>query len=115
MADCVFCQKVKDGTALHDIGIWTKNRVLRFEPLNPVTHGHMLFIPAIHVGDASALPEVTGDVFAHAARYGQFKGLPFNLITSKGEPATQSIFHLHVHYVPRYANDGLHLPWTKDD
>jgi len=36
----------------------------------------------------------------------------FNLITSAGKNATQSVFHLHVHLVPRVAGDGLSLPWT---
>lgn len=35
-----------------------------------------------------------------------------NLITSKGDAATQSVLHLHVHVVPRQADDDLPLPWT---
>jgi histidine triad (HIT) family protein len=35
-----------------------------------------------------------------------------NLITSVGSAATQTVFHLHVHVVPRRAGDGLALPWT---
>ena len=35
----------------------------------------------------------------------------FNLITSAGRTATQSVFHLHIHYVPRAYRDGLALPW----
>jgi histidine triad (HIT) family protein len=35
-----------------------------------------------------------------------------NLITSKGSAATQTVFHLHVHLVPRQVDDGLPLPWT---
>lgn len=35
-----------------------------------------------------------------------------NFITSAGPAATQSVFHLHVHLVPRFEDDGLILPWT---
>jgi histidine triad (HIT) family protein len=35
-----------------------------------------------------------------------------NLITSKGAAATQTVYHLHVHVVPRQGGDGLPLPWT---
>ena len=38
-------------------------------------------------------------------------GGDMNLITSKGRPATQSVFHLHLHLVPRKVDDGLALPW----
>jgi histidine triad (HIT) family protein len=36
---------------------------------------------------------------------------PCNIITSAGTEATQTVFHLHVHIVPREAGDGLELPW----
>jgi histidine triad (HIT) family protein len=37
---------------------------------------------------------------------------PCNLITSKGREATQTVFHMHLHLVPRAENDGLLLPWS---
>jgi histidine triad (HIT) family protein len=39
---------------------------------------------------------------------------PCNIITSAGSDATQTVFHLHLHVVPRRAGDGLALPWTGD-
>lgn len=102
--DCVFCEIAagEDDTLT----------VCSFEPLNPVVPNHRLFIPTVHVEDAAEVPQVAGVVFMEAAKHAQKAGVPFNLITSAGREATQSVFHFHVHYVPRYAFDGLHLPWT---
>ena len=47
-----------------------------------------------------------------AARWAEGQEDDFNLITSSGPAATQTIPHIHVHYVPRWPGDGLHLPWT---
>lgn len=86
--------------------------VMRFEPLNPVVPGHMLFVPFTHVPNASTHPSLTGIVFDAAARWARTQNREYNLITSSGSNATQSVYHLHVHYVPREQGDGLPLPWT---
>ena len=66
-----------------------------------------------HVLHAGYDVKVTGDTFKAAAKYVQWMCLSdFNLITSAGSLATQTIGHLHVHIVPRRPGDGLHLPWT---
>lgn len=108
-ARCVFCERI-DRRQYAETGF---PDVVSFEPLNPVTPGHRLFVPTMHYEDATGEPQMTGTVFAAAASYGRFwKGHDFNLITSVGPMATQTIRHLHVHYVPRRADDGLPLPWT---
>ena len=108
---CVFCDIVA-GRASADF-VWNHgpDPVVAFRPLTPVTPGHALFIPKDHLRDAAAAPGLTGMVFAYAAVYAAEQGQPFNLLTSTGEAATQSVFHLHVHYVPRAVDDGLMLPW----
>lgn len=78
-------------------------------PLNPVTHGHTLVIPTIHVPDALADPAVAARTMELAARWADY---PCNLITSCGPEATQTVKHLHIHIVPRRRGDGLALPWT---
>jgi histidine triad (HIT) family protein len=85
--------------------------VVAFVPLDPVVPGHVLFVPRRHVANAAEDPAVTGWTFNAAAEYGAACGVPFNLITSVGREATQSVFHLHVHYVPRATDDALLLPW----
>src|SRR5687768_10443280 len=106
--ECVFCRRIErheyDGT--DDTTVW-------FEPLNPVTPGHRLFVPMRHVADAAEMPGVTADAFRLAARKARDWGVPFNLVTSSGKVATQTVFHLHIHYIPRRPGDGLRLPWSE--
>lgn len=97
---CPFCEMFKDDEDIIDI-----------EPLNPVTPGHRLVIPRQHLKDFSDDPVISGKVMEYAAKLGKKMG-DVNLITSKGKNATQSVFHLHVHLVPRKKDDGLALPWT---
>lgn len=105
--DCVFCKLIADGKAYEiDAGVY------RFTPLNPVVEGHKLFVSSVHTDNASESPAITGMLFAAASKWAGVPANEYNLITSVGKHATQTVFHLHVHYVPRVAGDGLHLPWT---
>lgn len=106
---CVFCDRIQRGEYDAERG---SDEVVSFEPLNPVTRMHRLFVPKAHVVSALDSPAVTGQVMAVAADYARQAAVPCNLLTSVGTAATQSVFHLHVHYVPRRWGDGLHLPWT---
>lgn len=80
-------------------------------PLSPVVPGHVLVIPKIHVDDFSENPDVSASAMQFASMLARAYGGEYNLITSKGRNATQSVFHLHIHLVPRKYNDGLALPW----
>lgn len=115
VSSCVFCEKIEEGgveVLTDDNGSDRGNGVYYFTPLNPVVDGHKLFVHKSHSKDAAEWPYLTATVFEIASVYALRQGQPFNLITSAGVEATQSIFHLHVHYIPRKENDGLHLPWT---
>jgi histidine triad (HIT) family protein len=107
--DCPFCDRITAGLFDIDLG-----RVAAFTPLNPVTPGHLLVVPVQHVADAVEDPRVTGLVMAAAATLAR-RHKSVNLITSVGPAATQTIRHLHIHLVPRHADDGLTLPWTGQD
>ncbi len=105
MSDCVFCDKIAANDVEEVI-----NFSARFVPLNPVVEGHMLFVPTFHAEhpSRSGLSKAMYAAQVYAAQQGE----DYNLITSSGYAATQSIPHMHVHYVPRTSGDGLHLPWT---
>lgn len=107
---CVFCEIARTGDAegFQRYG----STVVSFVPLNPVVPGHRLFIPVRHATDIAQDPGYGAPAFYQAGRWGAQQDEDFNLITSRGSLATQTIFHTHVHYVPRRNGDGLKLPWT---
>jgi len=105
--DCVFCDIVAGDSPADIVTEWLDT--IAFVPLNPVTEGHVLIVPRRHVRDALDVPAVTAATMKRAAEYAEH---PCNLITSAGAAATQTVFHLHIHVVPRRADDGLALPWT---
>ena len=82
------------------------------EPLNPVVPGHMIAIAREHVPDAGYNPTITAELMEGASWFASRMKCDYNLITSAGAAATQTVFHLHIHIVPRYPGDGLTLPWT---
>lgn len=113
MSKCPFCTRIErqDYSAVfRNAGDIT---AVAFEPLRPVTEGHLLYVPVIHVQDALAAPLTAGTVLAHAAAHSVACGIrSVSLITSAGADATQSVWNLHVHAVPRRPGDGLMLPWS---
>lgn len=109
-AGCPFCklvmERVTTGRGIEQIG---SSGVYHFEPLNPVTPGHRLFIPAFHYEDAAEAPTATGAVFEWAAWWAAQQDEDFNLIVNAGPAASQTVRHLHIHYVPRRPSDALNL------
>lgn len=106
--DCVFCGIVAGTEPSRMVREWSD--AIAFVPRNPVVSGHVLVIPRIHVRDAIESPAVTALTMARAAELADGYGSS-NILTSVGTPAKQSIFHLHIHVVPRFADDELMLPW----
>lgn len=108
---CIFCEIV-DGRAPATI-LDEYDNTLIIIPLNPVVPGHVIAISKRHVTDFATRWDTTGETMGDLAHYVQVTDpdKEYNIITSKGRNATQSVFHLHIHLVPREENDGLALPW----
>jgi histidine triad (HIT) family protein len=105
---CRFCEIANEIWPAVYVRKWPD--AVAIQPLNPVVPGHVLVIPRAHVNDVTEDPIVAASTTARAA---ELAVPPCNLITSAGAPATQTVFHLHVHVVPRAVGDGLALPWTE--
>lgn len=110
MTDCIFCQIGDEKAPATFVRRWRD--VFAIEPIGPVTVGHILVIPRVHVADFAEDSYISGYTMMRAAELVREMDLgPCNIITSRGKEATQSVFHLHLHIVPRAENDGLALPW----
>lgn len=114
MNDCIFCKIV--GGELPANKILETETTLAFLDIDPVNHGHSLIIPKEHFENIYEIPDETlGDVIKTAKRVakGVKKGLGVDgvNVTMNNEPAAgQVVFHLHIHVIPRYHNDG-HKHW----
>jgi histidine triad (HIT) family protein len=105
---CPFCEIVAGRAPATVIRGWPD--ALAIVPRGPVVDGHLLVIPKAHVSDFGENPDVSAAIMRRAAELSAGRG-PMNLITSRGKEATQSVWHCHLHLVPRAAGDGLALPW----
>ena len=104
---CVFCAIIRGERHAEFVRLWAD--AVAFVPLNPVVPGHTLVVPRVHIEDAAEDPAIAGATMARAASLAE---TPFNIITSAGAQATQTVWHLHFHIIPRRENDDLALPWS---
>ena len=114
--DCIFC-RILAGEIPATV-IAEDERTVAFMDISPATRGHALVIPRTHVRDLHDIdPEDLAAVAAAAqgvaARQRDRLGADgVNLLNSTGPAAWQTVFHFHVHVIPRYEDDPLRLPWT---
>jgi histidine triad (HIT) family protein len=93
---------------------------LAFFPLEPATPGHTLVVPRSHVRDLWELDGELGSALMGAViRVGKaidaaVRPEGMNLITSAGPAAEQTVFHLHLHLVPRWKQDGFGQIWPTE-
>ena len=113
--DCIFC-KIVAGELPGEI-VDSDERTVSFMDINPATAGHALVIPRAHAKD---LLEISDDDLAactlaarRLARKMEATIDPegFNVLNCCGTAAWQTVFHFHLHVVPRNSDDPLELPW----
>ena len=108
---CEFCAIARGNAQAQVVQEW--DDVIAIRPRSGGVHpGHVLVLPRAHVADATVAPAITAATMQAAAEYAADAGGDLNILTSKGESATQTVYHLHVHVVPRSSGDGLALPWS---
>jgi histidine triad (HIT) family protein len=116
--DCVFCRIVRrEAPAAF---VYEDDEIAAFLDLYPVHQGHTLVVPKLHVDDLLACPvalaarlfavssQLAPAVVAAAGAEG------FNVWTANGRAAGQTVFHLHLHVLPRFRTDAFGLRFPKD-
>lgn len=112
--DCVFCAIVA-GTAPASVA-YRDDEVIAFCDIEPFTPGHLLVVPVRHAtGLADLDPDTGGRLFqvgqtmAGALRRSGLRCDGVNFFLADGAAAFQTVFHLHLHVVPRWRGDGVRL------
>jgi histidine triad (HIT) family protein len=112
--DCLFCKIVSGEIPSHKID--EDDKTLSFMDINPWTRGHALVIPKAHSRNIyDADPDDIAAIHVAAQRLARrmrdrlaCEGI--NILQSNEPAAMQTVFHTHVHVIPRYSDDGLKLP-----
>jgi histidine triad (HIT) family protein len=113
--ECIFC-KIVAGELPATI-VDEDERTIAFMDISPATRGHALVIPRAHAADILSVE--SEDLLAVALASQRLAGRAkerlhadgVNLLNSCGAAAWQTVFHFHVHVIPRYEGDPLRLPW----
>ncbi|MCL3859468.1 HIT family protein [Actinotalea sp. K2] len=114
--ECVFCAIV--ARRAEASMVFEDETVVVWMDLNPVTHGHLLVVPRRHAAGLEDLDAVTsahvwsvGQDMARALRRSSLDCRGINFVVCDGEAALQTVFHFHLHVIPRYPGDGLGEPF----
>ena len=114
--DCLFCKIVAGD--LPATLVREDERTVAFMDINPATRGHVLVVPREHWRDLLEIGHEDLAACAAAAqelarRVSERLGADgVNVLNSCGRAAWQTVFHFHLHVIPRYDADPLRLPWT---
>ncbi|SFK42018.1 HIT family protein [Cellulomonas sp. KH9] len=113
--ECVFCA-IAEGRAEASV-VFEDDTVVVFMDLHPVNPGHLLVVPRAHAVGLEDLDRVTGarvwtvgHDMARALRASTLRCDGINVVLCDGKAAFQTVFHVHLHVIPRHTGDGWTLP-----
>ena len=114
--DCLFCGIVSGDVPAQIVD--SDEHTVAFMDINPATRGHALVVPRTHSADLMEVSDADLEHTMLAARRlarrmkEALRPDGFNVLNSCGAAAWQTVFHFHVHVIPRYEDDPLKLPWV---
>lgn len=118
--DCIFCKIIAG--EIPSAKVYEDDDVYAFLDISQVTTGHTLVIPKTHATDIFEIPEdVAAKLFARIPKISNavkevYNPKGVNLLNNNGIFAGQSVYHLHIHIIPRYDdNDGFNVQWKTRD
>ncbi|WP_445486577.1 HIT family protein [Niallia sp. 03133] len=116
LSDCIFCKIIAG--EIPSKKVFENEHVVAFLDISQVTKGHTLVVPKTHVKDIYELtPEISKNLFEAVPKIATaikdaYKPIGLNTLNNNGEAAGQSVFHYHMHIIPRYGKgDGFGAVW----
>jgi histidine triad (HIT) family protein len=115
MADCIFCRIVAKQIPANVV--FDDQHTLAFMDQGQVNPGHVLVATKTHVENLFGLDDIlAAAVFRTTARVARASRAAFGppgmtLFQANGKAGAQSVFHFHIHVLPRWENDGMSLAW----
>jgi len=115
-SDCLFCGIVAGDVPAQIVD--SDDHTVAFMDINPATPGHALVVPRVHSADLIEVSDEDLERTTVAARRlakrmrAALEPAGFNILNSCGSAAWQTIYHFHLHVIPRYEDDPLKLPWV---
>jgi len=113
--DCIFCRII--AAEIPSFRLYEDDDTIAFMDINPANPGHALAVPKRHTPNLFEAPDDTLAATVATARrvaralHKTLEPDGINLVQANGPGAAQSVFHLHMHLMPRYAGDGLAMNW----
>ena len=113
--NCIFCAIV-DGV-IPAAKVYEDDQILAFMDINPANPGHLLVIPKRHYRNIFDIDvEMAGKIMRVGTRLARVVKTALNpdglnLLQSSESAAFQTVFHFHLHLIPRWEDDSLVLPW----
>lgn len=114
--DCIFC-KIAAGD-IPSAKVYEDEEVYAFLDLSQVTKGHTLVVPKYHAKNIYETPaEVASSLYSRIPKIANgikaaYQPIGLNILNNNEEAAGQSVFHLHIHLIPRYGTeDGFKPVW----
>ncbi len=115
MDDCIFC-KIISGE-IPSMRVYEDDDCVAMMDISPASPGHTLIVPKEHIADLSELDEALAGrlmMVARAIGLRQKEALGadgFNVVQNNGRAAGQTVFHYHIHVIPRYAGGPQMVVW----
>jgi len=116
--DCVFCRIVEG--VIPAVKIYETQDILAFFDAFPAAKGHCLVIPKSHYESIDFVPDnIISSIFILAKKIVRLQKKIFNindvnLLQNNGREAGQTVFHMHLHIIPRFKNDNVNLSWKEN-
>ena len=118
--NCIFCKIIQG--EIPSAKVYEDEEVFAFLDISQVTKGHTLIIPKKHVENIyETNEEIASSLFARVPKIANalkkaYQPAGINILNNNGKAAGQTVFHIHIHLIPRYdESDGYDAKWVTNN